>query len=122
LVGKIDPEEIIEYYIASDLFLFSSLSETQGMVIVEAMAGGCPVVALRASGIEDLIENKSNGFKTKNDLEKWTEKVIMLMKDKALREQLGKNAKEFSKAYSSEAIAEKVLEAYYYSIATKKEK
>lgn len=122
LVGKIDPEEIIKYYIASDLFLFSSLSETQGMVIVEAMAGGCPVVALRASGIEDLIENKSNGFKTKNDLEKWTEKVILLMKDKALREQLGKNAKEFSKAYSSEAIAEKVLEAYYYSILREENK
>lgn len=120
LVGKISPDEVTKYYLASDIFLFTSLSETQGMVIVEAMAGGCPVVALRASGIEDIIENNVNGFKTKNDLEKWIEKVILLMSDKDLRKKLGDHARESSKEYSSEAIAEKVLEAYYQSIGIKK--
>jgi len=122
LIGKISPEDITKYYLASDLFLFTSLSETQGMVIVEAMAGGCPVVAIRSSGIEDIIENKSNGFKTKNDLDQWIEKVILLMENEALRKKLGENARKFSKEYSNEAIAEKVLNVYYESIAIKKTK
>lgn len=55
LVGNIPPDEISKYYIASDLFVFSSKSETQGMVLLEAMAGYCPVVAVSAGGIEDVI-------------------------------------------------------------------
>ena len=117
LVGKVDPEEIIKYYLASDLFLFTSLSETQGMVILEAMAGGCPVVAIRASGIEDIIENKSNGYKTQNSTKDWIEKVVRLMKDEILRNELSDNALEYSKEYSTKAIARKVLDVYYESIA-----
>lgn len=86
--------------------MFTSLSDTQGMVIV------CPVVALRASGIEDIIENKVNGFNSKNDLGNWTEKIILLMEDEVLRRDFGNQALKYSKEYSSEAIAEKVLDAY----------
>jgi glycosyltransferase involved in cell wall biosynthesis len=51
LLGKIEPEKIFLYYRAADLFIFSSMSETQGMVILEAMAAGLPVVTVDSSGI-----------------------------------------------------------------------
>ncbi|MBK5252264.1 MAG: glycosyltransferase [Peptostreptococcaceae bacterium] len=55
LIGSVNQEEISKYYLASDLFVFSSLSETQGMVLLEAMAGKCPVVCVRSSGTDDVI-------------------------------------------------------------------
>jgi len=42
LLGNISPEDIARYYQAADIFIFSSQAETQGLVILEAMAGGCP--------------------------------------------------------------------------------
>ncbi|MFO8033090.1 MAG: glycosyltransferase, partial [Desulfohalobiaceae bacterium] len=67
-LGQVEQEELPLFYTASDLFVFSSTSETQGMVILEAMAGGCPAVAVRSSGIADLIQNGYNGYKTSEDV------------------------------------------------------
>lgn len=49
LVGAVEPESMKIWYTMADLFVFASKSETQGMVILEAMAGGSPVVAMRAT-------------------------------------------------------------------------
>ncbi len=119
LLGNISPEDIARYYQAADIFIFSSQAETQGLVILEAMAGGCPVVAIDASGIDDIIINGENGFKTKDNLDEWSHKIIKLMKDEELRRQLSNNAREFSHSFSIEVIAEKVAQLYYQILATK---
>lgn len=120
LIGAIPSEEIPQYNMVSDIFIFSSLSETQGMVILEAMAGGCPVVAVRSSGIDDTIRDNFNGFKTKEEVCDWANKVILLMEDKNLRHKLGKNAIEFANTFSVDEMAEKMEEVYYKLIKKRK--
>jgi glycosyltransferase involved in cell wall biosynthesis len=61
LTGVINPRDLPEIYHAMDVFAFSSRSETQGMVLAEAMAAGVPVVALDASGVREMIRDRVNG-------------------------------------------------------------
>lgn len=120
LCGSIPPELIPLYYLASDLFVFSSQSETQGMVLLEAMAGGCPVVCIRSSGTDDVVVDQINGFKTAPDLVEWSDKVSILVDDQILRSQLASNAEVFAHSYSIEALTEK-LAAFYKTVILQKE-
>jgi glycosyltransferase involved in cell wall biosynthesis len=107
---------------ASDIFVFSSESETQGMVILEAMAGKCAVVAIRSSGIDDIIHNEYNGFKTKSDLNLWSEKVIYLMENPKILKEMSQNAYDFSNKFSLEAMADNTVKVYRKAIIHKKNK
>ncbi len=60
-IGEVGPEKLVIAYQAMDAFLFSSQSETQGMVLTEAMAGGTPVVAIDASGVREVVQDCVNG-------------------------------------------------------------
>lgn len=53
--------QLVDAYQAMDLFAFSSHSETQGMVLTEAMAAGCPVIALDAPGVREVVKDRENG-------------------------------------------------------------
>lgn len=59
--GVLTGNALRDAYAAMDLFAFSSHSETQGLVLAEAMATGCPVVALDASGVRDVMRDGENG-------------------------------------------------------------
>lgn len=119
LLGDISPNEITYYYQEADIFIFASQAETQGLVILEAMAGGCPVVAINASGIDDMIINGENGFKTRDNLNEWSSQIIKVMEDEMLRATLSRNAHEYARNFSSEAIAEKVAHLYYQILTAK---
>ena len=54
-----------DYLGACDAFLFSSKSETQGIVLAEAMAAGLPVTAVSACGVNDIVEDGKNGYLAK---------------------------------------------------------
>lgn len=75
-VGNVPNEELNRYLQACDVYLFASKSETQGIVLAEAMASGCPVVAVQASGVEDIVRDGRNGFVTEEDTDAWTEKIL----------------------------------------------
>ncbi|MEG2291676.1 MAG: glycosyltransferase, partial [Clostridium sp.] len=78
-INNIPNEEIGNYYRACDLFLFASKSETQGIVLIEAMAARNPVVAIKATGVVDIIENNINGYMTSESVEEWSDKIKYLM-------------------------------------------
>ena len=120
MIGAVTPEEIPRYYLASDLFVFSSRSETQGMVLLEAMAGKCPVVCVRSSGTDDVIIDAYNGFKTSEDIEKWAGKVIDLLENKEMRITMQKNAYLYAQEFSIDEMAEKVEQFYCQTIIAKK--
>lgn len=61
LPGVLTGQELADAYHAMNLFAFASLSETQGMVVTEAMTAGLPVVALDAPGVSDVIRDGENG-------------------------------------------------------------
>lgn len=60
--GYLQGEELARAYASADLFTFPSRTETFGQVVLEAMAAGLPVVALRAEGVCDLVENDRTGY------------------------------------------------------------
>lgn len=104
-LGNVPNAEIPGYLQASDLFLFTSKSETQGMVIQEALAAGCPVIAVKASGVEDAIENGRNGFLTPEDVGVWSRKVWAALEPELL-EKMKFYAKESAQKYRLEYLAE----------------
>jgi alpha-beta hydrolase superfamily lysophospholipase len=61
LTGVLHYQHLVDAYFAMDVFAFASLSETQGLVLIEAMAAGLPVVALDAPGARDVVEDYHNG-------------------------------------------------------------
>ncbi len=110
--GYVNRKEISDYYKASDMFIFSSLTETQGLVILEAMASGTPVVAIKASGVEDMIENEVSGILTKNDLEEFCYKIKEIFSNEELKNKIVSNGLIKASTLSPEGTAKKLLEIY----------
>jgi len=67
--GTLEGEALVDAYHAMDAFAFASESETQGIVVVEAMAAGCPVVALDAPGVREVVHDRHNGRLLKSQRE-----------------------------------------------------
>lgn len=100
LVGPVSPEKIAVYYRLGHTFLFASKSETQGMVVLEAMAAGLPVVAVRSSGIDDAIREQYNGFKTSEKINQWRDAALRLMENPKEHQEMSENALAFAREHS----------------------
>ncbi|ABM20083.1 glycosyltransferase [Marinobacter nauticus] len=122
LVGAVQPEEMALWYNLGDAFLFASKSETQGMVILEAMSAGLPVVAVRSSGIEDVVRDGLNGYKTPENQARWIEKAQRLLEDDKLRTELSDKARAFAEDYSIEQFARAVRGIYATSLAAREKR
>jgi glycosyltransferase involved in cell wall biosynthesis len=61
-VGYLGGEELASAYAVADAFIFPSRTETLGLVLLEAMAAGCPVIAARSGGIPDIVTDGENGY------------------------------------------------------------
>jgi glycosyltransferase involved in cell wall biosynthesis len=61
-VGYLGGEKLAAAYAAADAFIFPSRTETLGLVLLEAMAAGCPVIAARSGGIPDIVTDGQNGY------------------------------------------------------------
>ena len=114
-IGNVDNQEIKNYQAASDAFLFTSKSETQGIVLLEAMAVGNPVVAVEASGVRDVVKDGVNGYLTEEDTYWWAERTRMVLEEVAKREQLSQAARETAESYSEEEVARQA-EQYYRNV------
>lgn len=112
MTGAVPSEEMPRYCALGEVFLFASTTETQGMVVLEAMAAGMPVVAVRSSGIDDLVHNGFNGYKTREERDAWVTKVEEVLADDALRATLARNAQSFAEEHGIEPFAEEVLRFY----------
>ncbi|MBB5320139.1 glycosyltransferase [Marinobacter oulmenensis] len=117
LVGAIKPDEMALWYSLGDAFLFASKSETQGMVILEAMSAGLPVVAVRSSGIEDVVRDGHNGYKTPENQTQWQARAQQLLEDDELRKTLSDKARAFAADYSVAQFARDVRTIYATTLA-----
>lgn len=118
--GSIDHDELANYYSACDGFLFASRSETQGIVLLEAMAVGLPVVAVEASGVNDVVKDGFNGYLSELDIDQWVDKLTLLIEKEGTREWMGRNAIEEAKRYLSSNVSRKVEQLYYDQIASER--
>jgi glycosyltransferase involved in cell wall biosynthesis len=104
--------EMADVYAAADLFLFASQTETQGLVTVEAMASGTPVIAVRGPGTLDALEDEVGGLLCAPDAADMAAKALHLLQDPALLACKGAEARERAQRFSSLAMAQRVLEVY----------
>ncbi|MGG5460549.1 glycosyltransferase [Clostridium sp. B9] len=111
-LNNIDNKLISNYYRASDLFLFASKSETQGIVLLEAMAAKTPVIAVRASGVVEVLENGENGFMTYENTSTWAAKIEEVLNDDNLKKSLEENSYKTALRYMSSNVA-KMAEVFY---------
>ena len=117
-VGNVENHEMKNYQAACDAFLFTSKSETQGIVLLEAMAAGNPVVALDASGVRDIVANGENGFLTGGDAADWAGRVAELVTNEALQQQMRANAVRTAMQFTEDEIARRA-EQYYKKVCRK---
>ena len=120
--GFIDQKYIQKVYPDADIFVFSSQTETQGLVIIEAFASGLPVVAVKDAAFEGVVINDKNGFLVKKDPKAFANKVSFLLDNDKKREELAKNARETAQDFSVEITAEKLEIIYKKIIASYRNK
>lgn len=114
LAGSHTGRNLHDAYRAMDVFAFSSRSETQGLVIAEAMAAGLPVVALRASGVREVVDDATNGFllPPTAPASEFARRLDRLAGNAKLLQQFSKAATATSADYAREHCARQAIEFY----------
>ncbi|MDB6167402.1 MAG: glycosyl transferase group 1 [Verrucomicrobia bacterium] len=114
LAGKQTGAALCAAYRAMDLFVFSSRSETQGMVIAEAMAAGLPVVALSANGVREVVRDGDNGLlaPARATPAEFAQRIAAVARSPALRRKFSRSAHATAEEFSRERSAERALEFY----------
>lgn len=113
--GSISHSEVPHYAAAADLFLFSSLTDTQGLVLIEAMAAGTPVVAVEAPGPVDVLA-EGGGMLVPHREEDFAAAVVALLADNPRRRAMGEYAVHVAQRYSIPAATECLLQVYEAAI------
>ncbi|MCS5697585.1 glycosyltransferase family 1 protein [Cyanobium sp. FGCU-52] len=115
-VGYLAGEELASAYASGDAFLFPSSTETLGLVLLEAMAAGCPVVGARRGGIPDIVTDGVNGFLYDPDQEgSLTTAVANLLGEAETRRALRLAAREEAERWGWAAATEQ-LRGYYRQV------
>ena len=110
--GQVSNKDLTQFYNLSDIFVLPSIdkSEAFGIVLLEAMASGIPVIASNLPGVRNIIENGVNGFLTKpKNADDLTEKMHLILKDDGLKKNMGINSRKIAeKKYSPEIVGNKL--------------
>jgi len=108
--------ELPAAYAAADAFIFASRTETQGLVLLEAMAQRCPVVGLSIMGTADILEAKRGCRIGPDDPAGFADVLLQLLNDPLARAQLGDDARSYAREWSDQVLAQR-LATLYQSLA-----
>lgn len=114
--GRVSDEELVMAYNACDIFVLPSIAELEGIVVLEAMSCGKPIVIADSKKSASRFFVRENGFLFEpNNIDDLSRKIITLLEDKKLREKMGEKSLEIAKGYDiHKSVA--MLEASYYSL------
>ncbi|TDX31723.1 glycosyltransferase involved in cell wall biosynthesis [Modicisalibacter xianhensis] len=115
--GKLHDQALIDAYHAMDVFAFASHSETQGMVLVEAMAAGLPVVAVDAPGVREVVKSGCNGYLLPGDHTEALASALGNLGEPELRNTLREGALSTAQAFDESRCAARCLDVYRQAIA-----
>jgi len=119
--GRLPFEDIPIYLKAADLFSFASVTETQGLVTIEAMAAGLPVVAVDGSGTHDIVDNGKEGFLVENDPNALASAVSELLCNPHQMKQFSANALKRARTFDLNRLGRKMVKVYEQAIQDKKD-
>ena len=116
-VGYLMGQELGSAFASADAFIFPSRTETLGLVLLEAMAAGCPVVAARSGGIPDIVTDGVNGylFEPTADVQGAIAATIRLLKQKQQRDIIRQNARQEAESWGWPS-ATRQLQDYYQKV------
>ena len=121
MIGYLDRgHELIACYKAADIFVFASKSETQGLVLLEAMAQGTAVVAIAELGTKSILIEGEGVLIAKDDINDFAEKVSVLLSDAPKRQMIGEKGRQYAKEkWGAGVLAKKVAKFYKSAINQK---
>jgi glycosyltransferase involved in cell wall biosynthesis len=112
-LGYISEKEKRLYFSFADIFVLPSRHEPFGIVLLEAMSYGKPILASNVGGIPDIIKDGKNGlFFESTNFEDLAQKIIMLFTDDKLKDKLSTNGKSMIKIFAWENVATKTFDIY----------
>ncbi len=109
---------LLDCYRAGDLFVFSSKTETQGLVLLEAMALGVPVVSTAHMGTADIVRPERGARRAPDDEEGFAHLVLKLLADPRARVAMSNEARVYAATWSAEAMAAKMA-GFYQEVTDK---
>ena len=110
--GKVPFEEIPAHLKAADLFVFASITETQGLVTMEAMAAGLPVVAVEASGTRETVTHMQDGILTANDSQALAAGLAQVLDDKDRYEKFCRAVVKKAQTFEIKVQSQRLVEVY----------
>lgn len=112
-LGKRGQDTLPYYYSAVEAVVVPSHYESFGMVALEAMACGAPVVASQVGGLAYLVKDGETGFTVPvDDPQALAERLALLINDQSLRQRLGRQAAQAAREYAWENIADRIINVY----------
>jgi glycosyltransferase involved in cell wall biosynthesis len=112
-VGYMDrTSTLLDCYAAADAFVFASRTETQGLVLLEALAQGTPVVSTAVMGTVDVLADAGGAVVVQEDERAFAAAVAGVLQDPARREELSRRARDDAARWSSMAMARRLLHIY----------
>lgn len=117
--GSLPFGEVPHYLKAADVFSFASVTETQGLVTIEAMAAGLPVVAVDGSGTRDIVEHGKQGFLVENDVDALAKGLDDLLSDPHQMKRFSNSALKKAKTFDVNQLAKQMVAVYEESIEAK---
>lgn len=117
-MGYLRGERLSQAYASADIFVFPSRLETFGLVVIEAMAAGLPVVAARVGGVSDIVAEGETGYTfASGDTRALTEGIRNIASSRDNMTSMGAKARAYAERQSWDAIMDEVIELYATLIA-----
>ena len=112
-MGFLDDNELKNEYEECSMFVLPSQEESQGLVLVEAMAAGKPIVATNVGGIPYVVDDGKTGFLVGyGEIEKIAKSILKLLENDKLRAEMGENGKEKAMFFTLDEIAKQTYDVY----------
>jgi len=122
ITGFLEKGTMIDYYNLADVFAFPSVTETQGIVLLEAMTAGVPVVAIDKLGPKDIVSDGQDGYLSELSIEDFSQNIVKILNNGDLREKMSNHAREKATKFSVEVTTDRLLEIYNMAIEARKVK
>jgi glycosyltransferase involved in cell wall biosynthesis len=113
MIGYLDREKgLKDCYSAADLFVFASRTETQGLVLLEAMAAGVPVISTAHMGTKDILKEESGAVVPQDDIGEFAAAIVHMISEVEKRSERALQAHRYARIWSSGAMADKMRSLY----------